>query len=256
MISMTSSAGNDSSVNLAKVDNTMPAGRWQFDGDVTDAFDDMLQRSIPQYDMMRDVVFQMGQKYVQRGTDIVDLGASRGEAIAPFIDRFGASNRYTLIEVSKPMLASLKERFRLLEQNPPGLVKIRDMDLRHEYPPVAASLTLCVLTLQFTPIEYRLQILNRIYEHTLAEGAVIFVEKVLGNSAQLDEHMVDIYYRLKAQNGYSDEAIARKRAALEGVLVPVTADMNETFFKSAGFREVDCIWRWFNFSAWIAVKAG
>jgi tRNA (cmo5U34)-methyltransferase len=59
-------------------DEVAPNGRWEFDTDVTDVFDDMLERSIPQYDVMRDVVFQAASKFQQKGTDIVDLGCSRG----------------------------------------------------------------------------------------------------------------------------------------------------------------------------------
>ena len=34
-----------------------PGIKWEFDATVTDCFDDMLTRSIPQYDVMRDAVF-------------------------------------------------------------------------------------------------------------------------------------------------------------------------------------------------------
>ena len=33
---------------------------WQFDGSVTDVFDNMLSRSIPQYEVMREAVFELG----------------------------------------------------------------------------------------------------------------------------------------------------------------------------------------------------
>lgn len=87
-----------------------------------------------------------------------------------------------------------------------------------------------------------------------AGGALIFVEKVLGSTADLDGVMVDTYYALKAQNGYSQEQIERKRLSLEGVFVPVTAKWNEELLYSAGFAEVDCFWRWMNFAGWIAIK--
>ena len=48
-----------------------------------------------------------------------------------------------------------------------GIVEIRDCDLRKEYPPVQASVTLSILTLQFTPIEYR-QAPPLLGEHTEA----------------------------------------------------------------------------------------
>lgn len=233
-------------------DNVMPDGRWQFGEDVTDVFDDMLVRSIPQYRVMRDACFALASQYVKHNTDIVDLGCSRGEAMAALIDRFGAHNRFIGVEVSQPMLHAARERFGKLIQA--GIVDIRELDLRTSFPPVSASVILSVLTLQFTPIEYRLQIVQNIYDHLVSGGAFILVEKVIGAGAQLDRNMIANYYALKAENGYSEEQIERKRLSLEGVLVPVTARWNEELLQMAGFRHVDCFWRWMNFAGWIAVK--
>jgi tRNA (cmo5U34)-methyltransferase len=232
----------------------MPGDRWAFDAEVTAVFDDMLARSIPQYDVMRRAVFDVASRYARRHTDIVDLGCSRGEAIAALIDRFGVQNRFVGVEVSPPMLAAARERF--AGYIGCHIVDIRALDLRTDYPPVSASVTLSVLTLQFTPIEYRQRIVREVFDHTLPGGAFVLVEKILGETADLDALMVDTYYALKGENGYSPEQIERKRLSLEGVLVPVTAKWNEELLHTAGFAQVDCFWRWMNFAAWVAVKAG
>lgn len=239
-------------VDTKTVDQVMPEGAWKFDGDVTAAFDNMLERSIPQYDVMRQACFALACKYRQQKTDIVDLGCSRGEAISALVDEYGATNRFIGIDVSPAMLDASRARFKSFIGA--GTVAIRDLDLRVKYPEVSASVTLCVLTLQFTPIEYRLRILRDIYQHTLKGGALIFVEKVIGASADLDAVMVETYYKTKVNNGYTQEQIERKRLSLEGVLVPVTAHWNEEMLQLTGFREVDCFWRWMNFAGWIAVK--
>jgi tRNA (cmo5U34)-methyltransferase len=239
-------------------DEVAPNGRWEFDTDVTDVFDDMLERSIPQYDVMRDVVFQAASKFQQKGTDIVDLGCSRGGAIAPFVYKFGAYNRYFLCDVSEPMLEAARERFDGYIKGPMpgtfGIMRVENLDLREAYPPVSASITLSVLTLQFTPIEYRQRIMRDVWKHTVSGGVFILVEKVLGATAEIDELMVGIYYDMKRQNGYTEDQIQRKRLSLEGVLVPVTAAWNEELLRMAGFRYIDCFWRWANFAGWLAVK--
>lgn len=85
-------------------------------------------------------------------------------------------------------------------------------------------------------------------------GVFIMVEKVLGGTNEINDLMVNTYYDMKRDNGYSNKQIENKRKSLEGVLVPVTNDMNIQFLKSAGFSQVDVFWRWMNFVGYIAIK--
>ncbi len=225
--------------------------KWEFDDDVCRVFTDMLRRSIPQYEVMRDSVFNVGQRFVQANTHVVDLGCSRGDALQPFIASHGKQCDYLGLELSESMLEASRSRF--AEEIDAGFVTINQHDLRQPYPQVSASLTLSVLTLQFTPMEHRQRILRDVRQSTVKGGAFILVEKVLGDTADINELMVQRYHELKRHNGYSTESIERKRLALEGVLVPVTARWNEELLKNAGFNQVDCFWRWMNFSAWLAV---
>lgn len=233
-------------------DTVQPGAKWEFDAQVAEAFDDMLARSIPQYQVMRNACFELGSKFVAQHTDVVDLGCSRGEALAPFIKRFGATVRYVGIEVSEPMRTACQQRFAGYIDT--GLVSIRGDDLREKYPAVCSSLTLCVLTLQFTPIEHRLRIMRDIWKSLRDGGALILVEKIIGATADLDTAFIESYYEMKRRNGYTEDDIQRKRLSLEGVLVPVTAQWNEDLLKRSGFSQVDAFWRWMNFCGWIAVK--
>lgn len=234
-------------------DHVLPEGKWQFDAEVTDVFEEMLRRSIPQYDVMRKAVFEIASRFAEEKTAIVDLGCSRGDALDPLVSRFGAYNRFVGVEVSQPMLKAAQKRFQGYIDC--GVVSIRDMDLRHQFPPERASVILSVLTLQFTPIEYRLKIVREAFNSLIPGGALILVEKVLGASADLDAMLVDLYYGMKRDNGYSQKEIDRKRMSLEGVLVPVTAAWNEQLLHQCGFSEVDCFWRYLNFAGWVAVKS-
>jgi tRNA (cmo5U34)-methyltransferase len=226
--------------------------RWAFDASVTECFDDMLARSIPDYLEMRRLVTELGLTYVRPSSDVVDLGCSRGEALAPFVERAPEARSFVGVEVSEPMLEAARARFSGLEA--PRLLLL-PTDLRRDFPNVVPSLVLSVLTLQFIPIEYRQQVVQRVYDALLPGGAFLLVEKVLGASSGIDDTIVREYLRLKAAHGYSSEEIARKRLALEGVLVPITAEWNESMLKRAGFSQVDCFWRWCNFAGWVAVKA-
>ena len=237
----------------------VPSGaRWEFDQTVTDVFEDMLERSIPQYRVMRAAVTDLaadiiagdlGTKAEGHGAVIVDIGCSRGDAMAPLVERFPKAS-FLGLEISEPMLETARSRFSGMSN-----VRIEAWDLRKGLPAYrTATVVLSVLTLMFVPIEHRLRLLRRLADMIMPGGALIIVEKILGASAKIDEVMVDRYYAMKAANGYSAEEIERKRMALEGVLVPMAADWNEDMLRRAGFEEIDAFWRWFNFMGWIALR--
>lgn len=230
-------------------DNHLAGDRWAFDADVTHVFEDMLRRSIPQYDVMRDTVTRLALSYAKPDTYIVGLGCSRGDDLAPLVNELDPAYSFLGLEVSPPMIEAARARFAACVN-----VEITQHDLRTGYPDVAASVTLSVLTLQFTPIEYRPRIVRDICNSTLPCGAFIMVEKLLGGTAEIDALYVQHYYAMKRAHGYTDDQIERKRLSLEGVLVPVTARWNEELLRDAGFRQVECFWRWLNFAGWIAIK--
>lgn len=229
----------------------IPEGPWQFDASVSECFEDMISRSIPQYEMMRKAVTQIGSQFIEgvEGGLVIDLGCSRGGAIQSMVNR-SPDCKYVGVEVSEPMIELARKQF---ADNPN--VEIRQADICHQYPSeVNVSLVLANLTIQFTPIEYRQGIIQNIYNSLKPGGAFIFVEKILGESSRIDNIFVAQYLKFKADSGYSQDSINRKKLSLEGVLVPVTDRWNQDLLRDAGFRDIGCFWRFLNFAGWIAIK--
>lgn len=235
-----------------KVDQIKADGRWTFNGDVAEVFDNMLKRSIPQYTTMRKCILDLACKFIKPRETIIDLGSSLGESLNPLIKRYGAYNHYIGIETALAMLRLSRERFK--EWIDLGYVEIIDMDLKKDFPQRPAGVITSVFTLQFIPIEYRQRVVSNCHTWLKEGGAFIVAEKILGETADLNDVYIEHYLQMKKDNGYSQEEIDRKRMSLEGVLVPVTAAWNEQMLKSAGFKYVDCYWRWMNFAGWIAIK--
>lgn len=214
-------------------DNVNPKEKWAFNEDVAKCFPDMLKRSIPSYESMRNLVFSIGRNYIKKNTHICDIGCSDGQAI-------------------EPMLRKCRERFQDWKKS--QIVDIRNYDIKNGIPQFSNSLVLSILTLQFTPIEYRHKIVQSVYDSLMPGCAFILVEKVLGNTSAIDDILLKEYYNMKKENLYSQKQIADKRKSLEGVLVPITAKWNENLLKECGFRQLDCFWRCLNFAGWIAIK--
>lgn len=233
-------------------DTVMKNEKWTFDEEVTSVFDNMLERSIPSYVNMRDLVFKIGSDFITPYSCVIDIGCSNGNAILPFVKNFCLTNSFKLYDVSEPMLKECEKRFNNYKDM--AHIDIQKYDLKKGLVDNNASLILSVLTLQFTPIEYRQKIVKSIYNSLNKNGAFILVEKVLGDTFEIDKILINKYYQMKLENSYTQEQIENKRKSLEGVLVPITSNWNIDLLKGAGFKQVDCFWRDLNFAGFIAIK--
>ena len=238
-------------INLATdktVDQTIPSEKWEFDESVTDCFDQMLERSIPDYKTMRSLVHKLGSAFLSNRSTVIDLGASRGESVAAYVE---SEHRVKAVEISDPMVKVLRERF---GKYPHTSVYQHDLRTQRDVFLEESDLILSILTLQFIPINYRQSILFDAYNSLKKGKALILVEKVMGNTAIIDDLLVKTYHGVKHDNGYSYNDIERKKLSLEGVLVPMTQEWNESMLRSAGFKHVECFFRNLNFSGTLCIK--
>ncbi len=234
-------------------DDVLPDGPWKFDQRVVDAFEDMLRRSIPDYETMRGLVNSLGEAFVEKapGSTVLDLGCARGEGLVHFVAKFGARNRCLGVDASGPMVEAARRRFAGLPY-----VEICRRDLRKEFPDAGrnVSLVLLVLTLQFVPVEHRQKILAESFNALRPGGALILVEKLCPRTVEQGVLFGALYDEHKRRAGYSPDQIERKKLSLEGVLVPLTEGDNVGRLEAAGFRGVYPFWRWLNFGGYLARK--
>ena len=92
-------------------DHTIPDGQWVFDEAVTAVFDDMLERSIPQYEVMRDAVTSIATTFAHTGDTILDIGCSNGLGLEQIVDMIGDKCNYIGVEISEPMIAHLNNLY-------------------------------------------------------------------------------------------------------------------------------------------------
>jgi tRNA (cmo5U34)-methyltransferase len=233
-------------------DDIIPGKEWSFNDDVANVFDDMLGRSIPGYENMRDTVIRMISPIITNGGHILDLGCSHGEMIAKLIKDLGSSMyvNYVGIDSSTAMVSKARKRFADDERVTIVHGNIADAEMQR----LRYDSILSILTMQFIPIEHRQEILKQIYDALTANGCFILVEKVLGESSLGQEHLVSVYHQMKKDNGYSEEQVEAKRLSLQNVLVPLRASENIRMLKSAGFSVVQPFWQNLNFVGIYASK--
>ncbi|MET0155248.1 MAG: carboxy-S-adenosyl-L-methionine synthase CmoA [Rickettsiales bacterium] len=233
-------------------DQAMPAADFRFDAKVASVFDDMVSRSVPFYDEMQRMTCEMAKDFAEPGSEIYDVGCSTGttllqldKKIGPYVGLVGIDNSAEMIDRARAKLegARLARGWRLL-----------DADIHHNLPIQNASVVTMVLTLQFARPLYRQRIMQRICDGLNKNGCVILIEKLVQEDSRVNRMFIDHYYDFKRRNGYSETEIAKKREALENVLVPYRFEENREMLRSAGFNAVEEFFRWYNFCGIIAVK--
>lgn len=237
---------------MSHVDTVMQDGKWQFDAEVTRVFPDMLSRSIPGMELMRDLTMSLALETFSSKDSVyvLDLGCSRGEMLDLSLrSTFFGEVHGVGIDSSADMITYCRSTF---QEDCLTFVHadIRDVEItQNRY-----DIVYCILTAQFVPVEHRQALIRNIYEGMAPNGRLFWVEKVLGDDATGQAALTAAYDLFKERNGYSAPQIAAKKKSLEGVLVPLQAAHNASWLVSEGFRTVQQYWQALNFAAWMAIK--
>ena len=230
-----------------------PVADFRFDEKVAAVFDDMVARSVPLYQEVQRMVVDLAGTFARPGTKVVDLGCSTattlcllGQAIPdPTVRLIGVDSSEPMLEKAREKLA----RFGLADR-----VELVRRDLAGPLDLSGASVVLMNWTLQFVRPLHRDDLARRIHEGLVEKGCFLLSEKITASPSLLNRLYIDFYHRFKRRNGYSDPEIARKREALENVLVPYREEENVQLLRRAGFGVVDVFCRWYNFASFLAIK--
>ena len=232
--------------------HTDPAAPFEFSEQVVRVFPDMIERSVPGYRLLIELTPVLVRRAVQPDTRIYDLGCSLGAATLAArraVQQPGVT--ITAIDNAPEMIARCRT---LIEEDnsrvPVEVIEgdIRDAEIEN------ASVVLIYFTLQFLPLEARDALMARIVRGLVPGGVLILAEKIAFEPEPVQVWMDEHHHDFKRAQGYSDLEIARKRQALENILVPETRRAHHNRLKAAGFKEVHDWFQCFNFTCMVAAK--
>jgi tRNA (cmo5U34)-methyltransferase len=228
---------------------------FRFSQAVADVFPDMLQRSIPGYSASIEAIESLAARYVSEGSTCYDLGCSLGAATYAMRAGIDAPNCQIVAVDNAPAMV---ERCRELlggEQNPAlATVDVQQADIR-DTDISNASMVVMNYTLQFLDVAARDDLVRKIFEGMLPGGIFLLSEKVTDENQHMEDLLVDLHHEHKRRNDYSQLEIARKRAALENVLIPESVATHRERLAAAGFAH-SAVWlRYFNFVSIVALKS-
>lgn len=231
-----------------KLENITP---FRFNDEVANAFDDMVERSIPNYNEIHKIIIDLVTRYYPGSGIVYDLGCSTGTTIQMLEKIFVEKNRFISfvgVDTSVPMLEKAKEKCEKVREVTFLAEDMSEVELKD------AKVVILNYTLQFFQQEGRVEFLKKIYKSLSQGGILILSEKIKSKGTLMQDCITDLYYDFKRRNGYSELEISQKREALENVLVPITPEEQVEMLKVAGFQESEMLFRWYNFESFLAIK--
>lgn len=225
---------------------------FKFGATVANAFDDMVERSVPFYAEIQRMIIEQAAEFAVSGTNVYDLGCSTGTTLLNLDPHVDEQIRFVGIDDSKEMLEKCAAKFQKAKFSRP--YELKNVDLHGNFEIENASVVILCLTMQFVRPIYREKLLKKIHNGLIPGGVLIISEKILAEDSLFNRNFITYYYDYKRRNHYSDLEISQKREALENVLIPYKLSENLKMLMEAGFSHTEVFFKWYNFSGFTAVK--
>jgi len=226
-------------------------GDFKFDENVAEVFDNMLDRSIPHYKEILHLTTEIISNFSHTNAKIVDLGCSTGNTLIALSEFLKSGNySFTGIDNSSAMIEKAMKKCHAFKGKNIHFIKqdITDFNLK------GFDVVILNYTLQFIRPILREKFIKNIFNNLNPKGILILNEKLVFENPEINRKFIDIYYNFKQSKGYSKLEIAKKREALENILIPFTEEENISLLKNGGFETVSKFFQWFNFAGFMAVK--
>ncbi len=222
--------------------------QFEFDESVATVFDDMLERSIPFYKEVIALICDLVELHCKSDAFVIDLGCSTANTL---LNLYKKSHKFRLVGIdnSEAMLENAAKKVAAFGAN----IELVNGDITKENLD-GSDIIIANYMLQFIRPLVRDKFVKKIYSSLKDDGLFIFSEKIIFEDKVLNKEMIDMYYEFKKKQGYSEFEISQKREALENVLVPYTEEENKNMILSAGFKNVETLFKYGNFVTFVAKK--
>ena len=225
---------------------------FRFGEQVVRVFPDMIERSVPGYRQLLDLTPLVVREAAVSNSRIYDLGCSLGAATLVARRAIQASGVEIIAVDSSPQMTARCQQI-VDDDNSLVPVEVVTADIC-DVPVADASVVMMYFTLQFIEPARRDPLITRIAAGLRPGGVLLLAEKLKfpGQSQiWMDHH----HHAFKRAQGYSDLEIARKRQALENVLIADDRATHHDRLLSAGFDRVIDWFQCLNFACFAAIKA-
>lgn len=230
---------------------------FTFDYAVTQVFDDMVHRSIPNYANNLQTIVHLAKQYSREHTVCYDLGCSLGKLSIALSQAELPCEKIVAIDQSTDMISASQENLTKHKITTPIEFMVADLNAQEVQQKIAATPSCVIIlnyTLQFLHPSHRLSLLQHVHKSlSFTDGGILILcEKTRPASTSAQQLLDHLYYNFKRQQGYHHLEISQKREALENVLRCDSVFEHQQRLTQAGFSSYEIWHKHWHFTAWIA----
>ena len=242
---------------MAKKDNIYKVSNFNdlpfsFNEEVSEVFEDMIDRSIPGYRSSLKLIENFSKKYFQNKSFCYDLGCSLGASTLSLIKALEErEGQICAVDNSKAMISKCNKKFKhLIDSKRVNFINqdIETTEIKN------ASIVVLNFVLQFIDSSKRESLLEKVFSGMKKNGLLILSEKTHFDNKLKNQTLFKLHQNFKFKNGYTKMEISRKRDALEGVLITDLEKDHCQRLSKVGFREIKKVMSNLNFFTLIAQK--
>lgn len=227
--------------------------KFEFDDEVATVFDNMAERSLPNYLSAYQVVGHLAARMnLPKYSQVWDIGTSTGRGLLaikegvglnPYLDYYG-------VDISEPMC-------QVAEGNCPFAHIVRHdltLGLPKQVQKGKVSVFVFGWVLQFIEDTHlRRVLIQEAYKSLSAGGFMVIMEKYKITHEIMNGVMQDSYITMRVGNGYTLEEIESKSVALRNSMWPSTPEFSTEVLAELG-ADVQVLYRELNFGGIVAFK--
>ena len=223
--------------------------RWTFGGDVSEAFDAHVSKSVPLYAEGHGLITKLTDFFIGDGSLCYELGCSTGQLTSRLAEHNrGKDVRFVGVDCEAGMVDQARKKC----AEYPNVEIVEGDIVEFDFQP--ADLVVAYYTVQFVRPKFRQMLFDKVYQTLNWGGAFLLFEKVRGSDARFQDIATAVYTDFKIDQGYSFNEIVAKSRSLKGVLEPFSTQGNLDLLNRAGFVDVATVMKYVCFEGFLAIK--
>lgn len=217
--------------------------------EVAPGYEQIFPRVVLRYREINEVMLYFLTSLGRDFIDIVELGVGGGELTTEVLKRFPEAGVEAIdlspkmLEVAGQKLLPYKDRVNLIHSDFGTYEFMREYDL-----------AISSMAMHHLPDKDKLKLMKSIHRSLKEEGVFLFGDLIQSPSSYLDKKFFRIWKNYLRFNGLSKDEIDSKVKIQLNNDLPATLPELLHWMKEAGFRDVDCLWKYFNHAVVVGIK--